>query len=184
MSAVLLITPRSAFLPASESEHAVIPGMTRVVPPGTTAGRPSQPPVSRRPPLQSTFIPLTGGPPAAQRSALGALEVADERSGGGSVGGVGRGGGPLAGQRPARLVAWRPAGLGAAAQLQAVAERGGEVVARPVTVRGQQGEPAVGAGCGGDAAEVERADVNVGDYQVPAGPQHAGELGHHRAEGG
>jgi hypothetical protein len=51
-----------------------------------------------------------------------------------------------------------------------------------VSADGQQACPAAGLGAGGNTAKVKRDDVDIGDHQVPAGSQDAGELGHHRAE--
>jgi hypothetical protein len=111
-----------------------------------------------------------------------ALEVPDDRRWRPRVCGIGGRAAPLACQRPPGLIAGRPPGLGAAAQLKPERQDGSEVVAGQVAASGQQTRPPAGLGADGNTAEVERDDVDIGDDQVPAGSQDARELGHHRAE--
>jgi hypothetical protein len=61
-------------------------------------------------------------------------------------------------------------------------ERGAQEVARGVPIAGDQAGFVVRAERVRDGAADDDLVMGVGDGQVPAGAQHAGELGHHRCE--
>jgi hypothetical protein len=52
-----------------------------------------------------------------------------------------------------------------------------------VTAGGQHARPAVRSGLDRDTAQVERDHMDIGENQMPAGPQDPGELRDRRAKG-